>query len=442
MTTTYRITALVADDFKRIRHVEIRPAADAAIILIAGKNGQGKSSILDALTLALGGKRAQPADPVRHGADQAGITIELNNGELVIKRTIKPGGESSLDLRSPDGPIKSPQAMLDSLLAGRFLDPIAWLQSPAADQRETLIKLVDTDGQIPKLDAKHDQVFAARTEVGRDLGKANGELGRLAEVTVRAAIDVAALSTERAALTVKQRDADKLVLLHKDAARDVEAALRNVESAKARVDDLERQLTEARATLSGWIDQTKTFVATAETASRDVEAAVREWTGLQPRRDAIDAELARADTHNRDVFAAEAQNARRTAAIAEVAKLEAQRKEQTDMLDKIDRRKLGIMAAAKLPIENLGIDKTGITLNGVPFAQASGAERLRVALALAIAASPMLRDIWIRDGALLDDESLAIVSQHAEETGFRCWIERVSDKDAGAIIISDGMVVQ
>ncbi len=73
--------------------------------------------------------------------------------------------------------------------------------------------------------------------------------------------------------------------------------------------------------------------------------------------------------------------------------------------------------------------------------QASDAERLRVALALAIAASPGLNDVWIRDGALLDDDSLELVAKHAIAAGKRIWIERVGTKDPGVIVIKDGQVI-
>jgi DNA repair exonuclease SbcCD ATPase subunit len=44
-------------------HVEITPDADRVLILIGGKNAQGKSSLLDALTVAFGGKRRRQRIP-------------------------------------------------------------------------------------------------------------------------------------------------------------------------------------------------------------------------------------------------------------------------------------------------------------------------------------------------------------------------------------------
>jgi hypothetical protein len=37
--------------------------------------------------------------------------------------------------------------------------------------------------------------------------------------------------------------------------------------------------------------------------------------------------------------------------------------------------------------------------------------------------------VWIRDGALLDEDSLELVAKHAGGAGKRVWIERVGTKD-------------
>jgi hypothetical protein len=123
-----------------------------------------------------------------------------------------------------------------------------------------------------------------------------------------------------------------------------------------------------------------------------------------------------------------------------VRQLEQQRDQQTAALEKLEEQKLALLAKAALPVEGLGVASDGLTLNDVPFAQASAAERLRVALALAMAASPALDDVWIRDGALLDDDSLQLIADQATKAGKRCWVERVGDRDPGAIVIQDGSV--
>ncbi len=432
--TSYRITACEVQDFKRVRHVRITPDADATVVLIGGKNAQGKSSVLDAMTAAFGGKRQAPVDPVRHGAEAAGVTIELDNG-MVVHRTFSADGTSALEVRDPDGPVRSPQAVLDKLVSNRFLDPLAFVALPPLDQRATLLKLVDSEGKIAAIEEKRLKVFDHRTEVGRDLKKAEGELARLpAPAEASPAIDVASLAAERAALSDKQQEGAK-------AAARLEVATKALAVARGDLEGWVKKLDEAHNAVAAMKQQVAKRGAESETAAGALEAARAEWAALQPRREEIDAQLAKADAHNRAAFAAEESKSRRAAAEKVIAELAKQRDEQTQFIDKMENCKLALLAAAKLPVEHLGFDEKGVTLNGVPFAQASGAEKLRVALALAIAGSPNLRDIWIKEASALDDDSLAFVAHYAAQSGYRVWLERVGSHDLGAIVIHDGQVV-
>jgi hypothetical protein len=444
---THRITALHVKNFKRLHDVEIHPDADRTFILIGGKNGNGKSSVLDALTAAFGGKKQLPDDPVRHGADEATIHVELDHGELEIRRVIDPDGESHLEVRDRLGPVRAPQDMLNSLIGARFLDPLAFLQLPPKEQRAALMRVIPGAERIAGLDVKRDRAFARRTEVGRDLTKAEGELARLPEVTVGTPIDVAALTTEMRELTAQQSSGQDLQRELGQCERETAQATKTVLETNAEqhrigleIHRLNARLVDLMATAKAqevakeacWIDE--------EAVRAKVALAAAARKAAQPHRDQLDADLTRADAHNRAVFAAEAQQQRRADVAAETERLAKERGELTQLLDTIDARKAEILAAAALPVDGLAIADHGITLGGVPFAQAGEANRWRVALALAVLGSPDLNDVWIRSGQALDDDALAMVEAYAEDSGRRVWIERVETRDPGVIEIRDGRV--
>lgn len=445
-----KITAVRIQNFKRIKDVTITPVADRALILIGGKNGQGKSSTLDALTAAFGGKKSLPTDPVLHGADEAEISIELDGGErtgLTVCRVIQADGESNLQVRDSMGERKAPQEVLDKLVGTRFLDPIRFIQLPAKEQRAQLMKLIPEAERIAELNGKRERAFTKRTEVGRDLTKAEGEAARLEERKVGAPVDVAALSAERSELAEKQRAGDGLGRTLADRRRETEAAVLALNDNDSKCSAIEAQIEKLQADLAdrrAKDGELKKTLATRKTIEAEtqakLDAAGAEWAKLAPRGAEIDAAIAKAGETNRAVYEAEAHNKRRAEAQASVTALKLEVDRITAAIEVVDNRKAEILAAAKLPVEGLSVDDEGVTLNGVPFAQASGAEKLRVALALAIAASPGLADVWIRDGALLDDESLALVQVHAKATGNCVWIERVGTADEGVIVIADGKV--
>jgi DNA repair exonuclease SbcCD ATPase subunit len=434
------ITALTISDYKRVRKVAITPSADRSIILIGGKNGAGKSSTLDALTAAFGGAKQVASDPVRHGAGEASIFVELDGGKLTIDRVITADGKTTLEVRDAEGAVRQPQKVLDALVGARFLDPLAFLGLAAKEQRAQLMKLIKDADRIVDLDGKKARAFDRRTEVGRDLTKAEGELARLPEATAGTPIDVAKLTAESRELAEKQRAGDGLG-----------AVLREAEASAARANDQHgnhvQQIEEMKQKLERLIEMTHSFEAEStkrravvDEAKAKLESSAAEWAKLAPRRDQVDAELAKADGHNREVYAAEAQAKRRVETAAAIAKLRSDYDDLTKGLKAIEARKAEVLAAAKLPVDGLALADDGILLNGVPFAQASDAERLRVALALAIAGSPQLGDVWIHDGALLDDDSLELVAKHAAAAGKRVWLERVGTKDVGVIEIRDGEV--
>ncbi|TXH41048.1 MAG: hypothetical protein E6Q97_38590 [Desulfurellales bacterium] len=440
-----KITAVEVHNFKRIQDIRIEPAADRELILIGGKNAQGKSSLLDAMTAALGGAKTLPSDPVRHGAPRAEIIVELDDG-MTVTRQIDTDGTSTLEVRDKLGAIKAPQQALDKLFAGRSLDPLAFLALKPKEQRAELMKLIPDAKRIDELDGKRQRAFDRRTEVGRDLTKAEGELARLPDVVdPPQPVDVKALTEELRELQELQRQGDKLQA-------DVTAANNQVNTATLAVESLRNRAAALRAEadkLDADANEREVTIqaqrAAATKLATQLAEAAKAWQANAARREALDDALTAADETNRAAYAAKAAADRRAETAEMVAKLAKERHDLTEVLKVIDDRKAAILKAAsqddKLPVAGLSIDDEQITLNGVPLSQASGAERLRVALAMAIAANPTLDDIWVRDAALLDEESVQLVATHAATAGKRVWLERVGTSDAGVIVISEGKVV-
>ena len=54
MTEPVKINELLIENVKRVKAVQFEPSADG-LTIIGGRNGQGKTSVLDAIAWALGG---------------------------------------------------------------------------------------------------------------------------------------------------------------------------------------------------------------------------------------------------------------------------------------------------------------------------------------------------------------------------------------------------
>jgi len=125
---------------------------------------------------------------------------------------------------------------------------------------------------------------------------------------------------------------------------------------------------------------------------------------------------------------------------ARLDRWEAETRKLSDEIARIDDAKREALAEADFPIDGLGFCEDGVTLAGVPLEQASQAELLRVSVAMGLALNPTLRVLLIRDGSLLDDDSMRLIAEMAAKADAQVWLERVGEGDKSAIIIEDGQI--
>ena len=80
-----KISAFEIENVKRVKAVAYKPTENGLTVL-GGKNGQGKTSVLDAIAWALGGNRFAPSAPYREGSTiPPHLKIKLSNGIVVYE---------------------------------------------------------------------------------------------------------------------------------------------------------------------------------------------------------------------------------------------------------------------------------------------------------------------------------------------------------------------
>ncbi len=406
-----KIIELHAENVKRLRAVDITP--DEHVQVVGGRNAQGKSSVLDAIWLALGGGAASKATarPIRDGEDSARVRLDL--GDLVVTRTWS-GDKTTLRVESADGArYSSPQAVLDALVGRLSFDPLAFTHLSHRDQVSALLDLVDLPFDPADVDRRRALLFDERTAIGREGKAAEGHLAGIPPVPD----DTPDIEVSTADLFAELREAQAQHAEH-------EQVTRAAEQAQSRCERAEQALTAAQVEYD-----------TAVTANRAALAALRALPELPDTR-GIEDRIATVDDTNAAVRA-RAERARVAAAVAEHrARYDA----KTQAIATLDQGKADGLAAAVFPIDGLGFDDAGVTYQGVPFSQASSAEQIRVSLAMAMALNPGLRVIRILDGSLLDADNLALIGVMAREHDYQVWVERVGDADGIGVVIEDGQV--
>ena len=400
-------------------------------MIIGGKNRSGKTSLLSALETAFGGAREQPPEPVRHGSRRATIHVELDDGGLVIDRIIDREGRHKLEVHTKDGKQKAPQKMLDALVGARFLDPLHFLRLKPKAQRDLLVQVADIDVDLEALASDRARSYDERRNVNRDLQRVQATVEQLGPdedpITVTPAAE----------------------LLADMEAKRAEAAAR--EAAVARVTDTDDELGEAAAAIVQTGEEITALESERARMEQEVEtlrrtrAAHIATVSASPPAEQLATELeeltAQASKLAEDAGKAAAvdeRNTQRTSARGDVERLEGVSEGLTELIDGCDQKKADALERAKMPIPGLDIDEERVIYNGAPFEQAADSERLHASLAIAASLSKEIRDVWVRDGSLLDTDSLAAIERFAEESGCRVWVERVGEDDSEALIIQEG----
>jgi energy-coupling factor transporter ATP-binding protein EcfA2 len=456
-----KIVKLESNNIKRLHAVSITP--EGTLITVGGKNGAGKSSVLDSIAYAMGGEKLVPSEPIRTGESEAKIVVDLGDlvvtrkfkreviekkGDVVLNGVTQPGtwkefGETSstLTVTNKDGAkYPSPQAVLDRLLGRLTFDPLAFARDDAKKQADTLRKLVNLDFTI--LDGQRMNAFQQRAMLKKTYDIKAAQL-----LTMPFVKDAPSEEISMDAVSDEMRKAEEYRALADDADRQVakiDTQIANnkheAENIDKEIKRLDKQIEELQATRSArekmWIDTQTALKA----ASADLDAA--KITAEAARAVVPDASVIQQKIKNTEIMNnAVRTNQRYLAAQTETEKLHAEIDVQHELVIKAETQKKQALAQAQFPVDGLGLSDDGVLLHNLPFSQAGSAEQVRVSVAIGIALNPDLKVLLIRNGNLLDKNSLALVAEQAEQSGCQIWMEFVSEsKDGVAVMMVDGEV--
>lgn len=417
------IARLRAENVKRLRLVEIN-CEGQPVVAVGGLNGQGKTSLLDSFMYALAGKGADCAVPIRHGEAGAKVVLETTDGIVVTLKwkTTKTGGFTrSLEVAQKTerglAKLSSPQAVLDSLCSSMMFDPLEFQRLKPKDQLEKLKELVGVD--TASIDEEINAKFAERTDVNRRVKELDGQLAGAAFHSGLPAeeISVTALMQELNAADAANRKRYKAQSAFDSASLDVERK-------RDEITRLQKQLADAERELESLAEERKSLAAELDALPAIDTAPLQQ-------------QITEADTINRKIRENIQANRVRERLEVERSASEA----LTDDITRLRDSKIDLLANAKWPVPGLGFDENGVTLNELPFSQASAAEQLRVSVAMGFALNPKLKVLLVRDGSLLDPASRKLMYDMAVEHGGQLIMEIVTD-DASqcTVLIEDGVV--
>lgn len=418
---SYKIVELKVKDLRNVQLIDI-DLKGKQIVEARGVNGAGKSTVIDSIFTAISGTkymtgkygRSYPLwEVIKQGEDRAIIKVVLADGskEVEIKRSLtkKEGGglNTSLVIKSTDGQ-KLDQRFLDSLINEFTVDPLEFARKPVKEQVEIIkdIAGISTD----KLEEQQKEYAEERLYVKRQLADIEGVAKKHVEPVEF--VDVQELAGKLMAI----RDKNREVLNARERIKDFAADQKRIEE---KIKDLQRQLEQ--------IKEAKEKVE-EKFAGKEIEDT-----------EAIELQLQTAKETNKK--AAEYEQVKKAVETADG--LKSQIKEFTDKIEAIRREKQEKIANSELPFKRLDIQKdVGIVIDGVPFTQMSTAEQIKISARIGVDMKNGLKLLCIKDGSLLDTESMATIKELAKKYDYQIIIERVGE-EAGedTIILREGRLI-
>lgn len=401
------MTLIEIANLKRLKAVRLEPNEDG-LTVIGGRNGQGKTSVLDAIAFALGGEKYRPTSLRRDGAiAETKIHIETDDG-LIIERK---GKNSDLSVYDSTGK-RQGQRLIDTLVSKLAIDLPKFLNQNDKEKADTLLQILGIGDTLDKIDREIKSKYDTRTVVGR---QADQKRKAASDMPYHEDLPDEPVSVKE--LIDKQQEVLGRNGVKERLKNDLEANKRQVVSYRA-------QLKEIEAT-----------VAQLEKAIADAE---RKDLTLEDTSE-LERQIAEHEETNRLI----AENAAKRQREDEAADLSDQYDALTADIEALRKKKYDILKNAELPFPGLSVNDDGaLTLDGKAWDCMSGSQQMIVGSAIASRLNPECKFVLLDKLEQLDLETLEEFDAWLVKNGLQALATRVSTNSDGecSLVIEDGEI--
>jgi hypothetical protein len=417
-----RIFKLTANNFKKLTAVEITP--DGNVVIISGRNEQGKSSVLDSLEASLRGGRCLPKDPIRHGEHRAVIVTELgeDGSDVPLYKVTRKflGANSTLKVETigeTKSEIRSPQGFLDKIVGDISFDPLAFMKQTPAEQRNQIMAFLGLN--LDEFDTKIANLKEQRSVVRKEKESKLHEADSIVFTP---------------GLPAEEQGSDTLLVELKtiqdhNIARGQTMATNSVTVSK--IEFANKDITAAKKALVDWQARLDSLVN---------EKLQLESKLVKPKEILHPAEVEKKIATLNDTNEAIHKNAQKKQAMEDYETAIETYRILGDQVKITETNKALKMSQSVLPIEGLSILSDGLAYNGIPLEQECDSKKLKICVAIAMAMNPKLKVLRI-NGNELDSASLVAIGELVAGKDYQVWIEKVTDDNKIGFYIEDGTVI-
>lgn len=401
-----KINKLEIENVKRVKATRFEPEENG-LTVIGGKNGQGKTSVLDAITWALGGDRYRPTQAQREGSVLPPyIHVVLSNG-LVVERK---GKNSDLKVIDPNGR-KGGQQLLNEFVEELALNLPRFMQASGREKADTLLRIIGVGDRLHELEQQERELYAHRHAIGQ-----------IADQKKKYAQEIAYYPDA----PKEPVSATELIL------RQQEILARNGENQRKRM--RLRQLEDEAADVQRKLDA---LLARQQAVLADLDIARRSAADLADESTAeLEQSIANIEQINRKVRANLDKDKAETDALA----YQNRYAELTEQLESVRKARIGLLQNADLPLPGLSVEDGELLYHGKAWDCMSGADQLRVATAIVRRLNPKCGFVLLDKLEQMDLDTLREFGAWLEQEGLQAIATRVSTGGECSIIIEDGYI--
>jgi DNA repair exonuclease SbcCD ATPase subunit len=475
-----KVGEISVTNFKKIKSLDVQ--ANGGNVFIMGKNGTGKTTLIQALYCLLTGKELPP-DPITIGEHRSEISTTLFNdmtkaivciAKLVITEK-HPKGKLTVTTEDGRDVPGGPRTFLDKLTENLLFDPFDFLRMTEKAQVKFLKDIIGVN--FDALDKEHKEIWDKRAEVNRDVKNLKGanESTDIQEHEVR--LFSKKKDVEQVKLEIGQ--ADKTNREYKELKDSIDKLSADITTNSEGVEQLKHKAQAVVNTVHAYAN-IKEYLVILKTRAEELGAndfdgqnLITELAAVQKLIDNIAAKediykgrveegkkkvdedklkLADLETQFKDKKEVSVEQLNKTfqeyimfnqkcdkvheysGRLLQIDEKENLSKQYTERLAEIHQERLNMISNKGIPAGlSIDFEKECLTYEGLAFdeTQMSKSKIIAIGIELMMSTNPQLRICRIKDGSLLDTETMDELISIINEQDFQAFVELVSPEKQG-----------
>ena len=451
--------------------------ADGKSAELTGKNGTGKTSVLDAIKYALTNKSDREY-VIKNGENEGEIYIETDSG-LSIDRKIRTGMSDYKSVKNGKDTVGSPEAFLKTIFTTLQLNPMEFIAMDKKQQNAIILDMIQYDWSLDTIkewfgeivpDINYEQNILAvlndiqaengyyyqhRQDINRDIRAKKAvvtDIGESLPIDYDGAkwenADIGDLYTkierirkmnseiEKAQAIIKNHDqkirgfqADREVKL---AAldREMSSEEKNISTELASLEERIKALKDKKAGLaSKKADKEKAIESEYKASVAEFEAETTNYADLAKKEITPVDELIAEASETEKMKSHVGEWKRMLSIQEEIAELETESKTLTEKIEKARSLPGEILETAQIPIEGLSV-KDGIALiHDLPISNLSEGEKLDLAVDVSIQNPAGLQIVLLDGTEKLSNENRERLYKRCKDKGIQLIATRTTNDD-------------